>query len=240
MRDRVIVSCSYSPHNHNFYATYADRLERSLDEFGIEADRIIWRREWPTGAPPHQGNNYAFKYYAVKDAFDKGYRYVMWMDSGVQALAPIEGLWERTRTLGYALLRGGSPLWKWISDYALEKFGYTRDRVMEMTLFGGCMIGLDRENPVAMEFFRQWGEIVKDTRLMMGAHRIESNAAGVMRSIMLSDADLSQISTDERVEGHRSDEACFTLIADKMGLKPLTYTEWQEIARTYNEPVPQG
>lgn len=233
MRNRVIVSCSYSPHNHGYYATYADRLERSLDEFGPDADRIIWRKEWPTGSPAHQENNYAFKWYAVNDAFNRGYRYVLWMDAGTQALAPIEGLWERIRILGHALLRGGDPLWKWISDYALAKFGYTRDQIVGMGLYGGCMIGLDRESPTAMEFFKQWAEIVKDKRLMMGAHRIQSNAAGVMRSILLSDADMSPVSTNDLVEGHRSDEACFSLICDKLKMDPMTYTEWQKLCRTY-------
>lgn len=233
MRNRVIVSCSYSPQNHGYYATYADRLERSLDEFGPEADRIIWRKEWPTGSPTHQENNYAFKWYAVNDAFSKGYRYVMWLDAGVQAEAPIEGLWERIRILGYALLRGGDPLWKWISDYALQHFGYMREQIVNFPLYGGCFIGLDRESQVAMEFFKGWGEIVKDKRLMMGAHRIQSNAAGVMRSILLSDADLSPISTNELVEGHRSDEACFSLMADKLALDPMSYTDWLKVARTY-------
>ena len=233
MRDRAIVSCCYSPHDHGRYATYADRLERSLDEFGPDADRIIWRKEWPSGSPPHSEVNYAFKYHAVNDAFSKGYRYVMWLDAGTQAIAPIEGLWERVHKLGYSLLRGGDPLWKWISDYALEKFGYKRPEILGLALFGGCMIGLDRESKVAMEFFRQWGEIVKDKRLMMGAHRLQTNAAGVMRSILLSDADLSPISTDELVEGHRSDEACFSLVADKLGLETLSYTDWQGICRTY-------
>jgi hypothetical protein len=233
VRDRAIVSCCYSPHNHGYYATYADRLEQSLDQFGPDADRIIWRGEWPTGSPTHQDTNYAFKYYAVQDAFRKGYRYVMWLDAGTQAIAPIEPLWARVRYLGYSLLRGGDPLWKWISDYALERFGYKRAQISGMGLFGGCMIGLDRESAVAMEFFRQWGEIVKDKRLMMGAHRLQTSAHGVMRSILLSDADMSPISTDELVEGHRSDEACFSLVCDKLGMEPMTYTEWQELCKTY-------
>lgn len=233
MRNRVIVSCSYSPHNHNYYATYADRLERSLDEFGPDADRIIWRKEWPSGSPPHQECNYAFKWYAVNDAFNKGYRYVMWMDAGVQALVPIEPLWERVRRLGYALLRGGDPLWKWISDEALNHFGYTREKVEGIALYGGCFIALDRESKVAMEFFKWWGEIVKIKRLMMGAHRLQTNAGGVMRSILLSDADSSPISTNELVEGHRSDESCFSLMADKLGMEPLSYTDWQGLCKTY-------
>lgn len=233
MRDRCIVSCCYSPGNHGFYNTYADRLERSLDEFGVEADRIIWRNEWPPGSPPHLAMPYAFKYYAVRDAIAKGYRYVMWLDAGTQAIAPIQPLWDRIYSYGYALLKGGDPLGKWISDYALKQYGYTREQAKEMTLAGGCLVGLDNDSVVAKDFLSEWSAVVKDRQLLMGANRKPREVGGVMRSLMLSDHDESIISDDPTVEGHRSDESCFSLIMDRMGMEPLTYTEWQAICRTY-------
>lgn len=234
LRNRAIVSCCYSPENWGYYTSFADRLERSLDEFGIDADRIIWRREWPTGSPPHQAMPYAFKYYAVMDAFAKGYRYVMWLDAGTQAIAPIQSLWDRITSHGYALLRGCDNLGKWISDYALSRYGYSRERAKEMTLAGGCLVGLDRDHPVAQEFLLRWAEIVKDRSLLMGANRRPQDVGGgVMRSLMLSDADQSVISLDPFVEGHRSDESCFSLVMDKMGMEPITYTDWQKVCKTY-------
>lgn len=233
MRDRAIVSCCYSPHNHGYYATYADRLERSLDEFGPDADRIIWRKEWPPHSPSHQEANYAFKWYAVNEAFNRGYRYVLWLDAGTEALAPIDPIWTRVSSLGYALLRGCDRLWKWISDEALAHFSYKREDIVNLSLFGGCMIGIDRESAVGMEFFKWWGEIVKVKRLLMGAHRFQVGAGQVMRSVLLSDADMTPISTNELVEGHRSDEACFSLMADKMKLEPMPLTEWEKVCRTY-------
>lgn len=233
MRNRCIVSCCYSPHNHNYYRTYADRLERSLDEFGIDADRIIWRSEWPPACPPHQVMPYAFKYYAVKDAFQKGYQYVMWLDAGTQAVAPIEPLWDRIKSHGYVLLNGADQLGKWISDYALNHFGYTRERANQMKLAGGCLVGLDNRNDKAMEFFKVWGEIVRDQRLIMGANRKHREVGGVMRSLLLSDSDESVISTDPSVEGHRSDESCFSLVMDRMGMEPIDYSDWQKVCKTY-------
>lgn len=228
------MSCCYSPQNFGYYATYADRLERSLDEFGVDADRIIWRREFPTGSPPHQAMPYAFKYYAVKDAFQRGYRYAMWLDAGTQAIAPIEPLWDRIKTLGYVLLNGCDNLGKWISDYALEHYGYTRERAKEMKLAGGCLVGLDSENAAAQAFMKEWEVIVKDRKLIMGANRRHRDAGnGVMRSLMISDADESVISTDPFVEGHRSDESCFSLVMDRMGMQPITYTDWQAVCKTY-------
>lgn len=234
MRDRCIVSCSYAPQNFNYYSSYMDRLEHSLDEFGKDSDRIVWRNEWPPGSPPHQVTNYAFKYYAVKDAFAKGYRYVMWLDAGTQAIAPIEPLWERVYRLGYILLSGCDPLGKWISDEALKHFGVDREKTWTMALLGGCLIGLDRENETAMKFYAEWGEIVRRRPLMMGANRKARDVGnGVMRSLMISDADDSIISTDDRVEGHRSDEACFSIVCDQLGMDLLNYTDWLKVCRTY-------
>jgi hypothetical protein len=234
VRDRVIVSCCYSedPRGRD-YRFFLERLERSLDEFGKDADRLFWQKEFPPGSPPHMGIPYAFKYYAVKEAFRRGYRYVMWLDAGTQAIASIEVLWERIVECGYALLLGTDSLGKWISDYALKHFDYTRERAKEMKLAGGCLVGLDSQNAKAMEFFKIWGEIVKDRKLMMGANRKPVSVGGAMRSLMLSDADESIVSMDPFVDGHRSDESCFSLIMDKLSMKPITYYDWTKICITY-------
>jgi hypothetical protein len=227
------VSCCYSPHNFGYYRGYADRLERSLDDFGPDADRIIWRNSFPPGSPPHQVMPYAFKFYAVKDALQKGYRYVMWLDAGTQAIAPIQPLWDRINSYGYALLSGCDELAKWISDYALRHFGYSREQAKGMKLAGGCLVGLDSQNQKAMEFFQAWGELVKDRKLLMGANRKAREYGGIMRSLMLSDHDESVISDDPTVEGHRSDESCFSLLMDRMRMEPITYTEWLAVCKTY-------
>jgi len=230
---RAIVTCCYSTTNREYYASYYQRLQASLEQFSKNAAFIAWRNEWPPHCPEHLVYPYAFKYYAVKDAFQNGYRYVMWLDAGTKAIASIEPLWKRIEEYGYALLAGTDELSKWISDYALEKFGYTRARAKELKLAGGCLVGLDSQNPKAMEFFAIWGELVRDRRLLMGANRKAREIGGIMRSLMLSDADESIISDDPTVEGHRSDESCFSLIMDKLGMEPINYTAWQEVCKTY-------
>lgn len=230
---RAIVTCCYSSTNREYYTAYYERLKTSLDTHSKDAAFIAWRNEWPPGCPEHLAYPYAFKYYAVKDAFSKGYRYVMWLDAGTKAVASIEPLWERIKSHGYVLLQGADCLSKWISDYALEHFGYTRAQAMEMKLAGGCLVGLDRENKTAMEFYAAWGDLVKDRRLLMGANRKARLDNGIMRSLMLSDADESILSTDPTVEGHRSDESCFSLLMDRLKMEPINYTQWLEVCKTY-------
>lgn len=230
---RAIVTCCYSSTNREYYTSYYERLKTSLEEHCSNYALIAWRNEWPPGCPEHLAYPYAFKYYAVRDAFQKGYRYVMWLDAGTKAIASIEPLWDRIKSHGYALLAGSDALGKWISDYALQCFGYTRQQANELKLAGGCLVGLDRENPTAQEFLLHWAELVKDRRLLMGANRKHREVGGIMRSLMLSDADESIISEDPTVEGHRSDESCFSLLMDKLKMEPISLTQWQEICKTY-------
>jgi hypothetical protein len=233
MKDRAIVTCCYSVNNREYYTSYFERLKTSLDIHSKNASLIAWTTEWPTGSPPHQSMPYAFKYYAVKDAFERGFQKVLWLDAGTQAVSSIEPLWDRVDSHGYALLRGADNLGKWISDYALAKYGYTRLQAKEMTLAGGCLVGLDQKSKIAMEFFEKWEEIARDRKLLMGANRRPREHGGVMRSLMLSDADQSIISEDPWVEGHRSDESCFTLLMDRMKMEPITYTDWLKVCKTY-------
>lgn len=237
MKDRCIVTSCYCPNNAEADARYkgfCDRFEASLDEFGPDADRIVYRNEFPPGSPQHLEMHYAFKFYAVQEAFRRGYRYVMWLDAGSCAIAPIEPLWETIRDLGYALAWGGDDLSPWISDYAVKHFGYSRDQIQKIKLMCGCLIGLDKENPTAMQFYEEWRKICLIPRLMFGVFTKKfQDVHGVMRSIMVSYADESVISEDPSVAGHRSDEACFSLIVDKLGMKPLTYGRWRELCTTY-------
>jgi len=234
MNDRVIVSCCFAPHNPEYYAKFADRLEASLGQYGMGADVHIYRKFWPPGSPSHQESTYSFKWWAVKAMFDQGYRYVMWLDAGTQALAPLTPLWDRLKSMGHIILRGADNLGKWISDEALKYFGVTREEAFTKTLCGGCIVALDRDNPIAMKFFEKWGEIAKVKTLMTGANRrLGLDGNNVMRSLLLADADSSIISLDPRVEGHRSDESCFTLMIEQLGMEPLSYTDWQTVCKTY-------
>jgi hypothetical protein len=234
LTDRAIVSCCFAPHNPEYYAKFADRLEASLGQYAPNADKTIYRKFWPPQSPSHQELTYAFKYYAVKAALDKGYRYVMWLDAGTQVIAPIDPLWQLIERCGYGLLKGADNLGKWISDEALKYFGVDREYAMKLSLAGGCFIGIDRESPLGMKFFEKWGQIVKVHALMTGANRrLHDDGHGVMRSLLVTDATDSVVSLDPRVEGHRSDEACFSIIAEQLGMEMMSYTDWQKVCKTY-------
>lgn len=231
---RIIVSCCFAESRKDYYGRFADRLEQSLNEFGGGVTRHIWRESWPPGSPSHNQMHYAFKWYAVNHARRAGYRYVMWLDAGSCAVAPIEPLWQNIERDGYVLLKGADCLGRWIGDHALQHFGVDREHAMTLNLMGGCLVGLDFENPLAVRFFDWWGELAQKTNLFMCTVTAQAKVDGVLRSVQSIDSDGKNIvSTDPRVHGHRSDEACFSLMMDKLGMQGITLTEWRKVMVTY-------
>lgn len=233
MFSTCIVSCCYSEGRPDYYKKYADRLEASLEKFHPLTDRMIWRDSWPPGSPSHSQLHYGFKFYALKWAFDKGYRRAIWLDAGTELLAPMDPVEDKLKRDGYALLTGPDVLGEWISDGALAYLGATRERAMQLKLAGGCLIGLDWANEVAQRFLKRYATLAKETRHFMCYHTEQSVKDGVMRSVLVTDGDNIPLSSDPRVKGHRSDEACFSIIMDQLGMTPMTISEWQTFARTY-------
>lgn len=237
MSGRIIVSCCYSESSGErkaYYARFADRLAQSVAKFGGPVTLQIWRESWPPGSPAHNDHHYAFKWFAMNDAVQRGHRYIMWLDAGSVAIAPMEPLWKRVETDGYVLLRGADCLAHWIGDHALKHFGVTRDKAAELKLMGGCLVGLDMQHPTARRFFEWWGELAKTTRLFQCSVTAQARVDGVLRSVQATDSGGQNIiSTDESVKGHRSDEACFSLMMDSLGMHGISLTEWRETMRTY-------
>lgn len=228
---RFIVSCSYSEGQEDRYRRWWNRLEQSLIDVKNSSGWKCWTDGWPPGSPPHRETHYAFKYWAVKWAKEQGHRFVLWLDAGCQTLASTEPLWERVEKDGVVLLFGGDVLGEWISDQALEWFGVSRDAAMGMKLTGGCVVGLDFESPKAQAFFDEWGRLAA-TRLFVSAH--SKYAPEKMRSLLVSDHNEDLVVADDpRVKGHRSDEACFALMAQKLGIPGIGLGEWSSWMRTY-------
>jgi len=231
---RCIVSCCYAEGRDDRYAEYADRLEASLDIHAPGIPRLIWRDEWPPDSPSHTEHNYAFKWFAVEAARQQGHTQVLWLDAGCCAHADLAPLWASMDAHGYALVAGDGALGAWVSDRVLEYFQTDREHAMAMSLAAGCCVGLDFTQPIARRFFSWWGELAKTTTFFAGANLRPTENQGVMRSLLTSDADGSIISLDPRVEGHRADEACFSLMMDQLGMTPLDYIDdWLPIMRTY-------
>ena len=227
---RCIVSCAVGGR----YRPYGERLLASLHEpAGYTGSAFVWFDQWPPGSPAHRDMHYAFKFYAVKDALERGYTRVMWLDSAVYAVQAVENVWEETSRRGIYVAAGDEPLGEWISDQALDYFKVGRDEAMKERLCGGAIVGLDLAHAAAQEFFEWWGRLAK-SGLFVTAH--SKHAPDRMRSLLVSDLDEGLVlSSDPRVKGHRSDEACYALMLKRLGVAAVKAEDWNRYMRSgYN------
>lgn len=155
----------------------------------------------------------------------------MWLDAGAYAVAPFESIWNHITEHGVYVVAGKEPLGEWISDQALEYFGTSRDYAMNLGLCGGAIVGLDFNNVNAIRFYEKWGELAQNTKLFISAH--SKWAPDRMKSLWVSDHDEQLIvSSDPRFKGHRSDEACFSLMLRDLGVAPVGLGKWNECMRS--------
>lgn len=211
------------------YIPYAERLKESLPE----GETLYEWRVFPPNSPPHKDLHYAFKYYCVS-AVAANTQEVMYLDAACYVVGDTKTVWEETRKRGVYIIAGDDRLGEWISDKALAYFGVTRQQVFDenILLCGGCIVSLDLTNPKAQIFLKRWKELAK-TDLFMASH--SRYAPDRMTSLLYLDGSQKPdgtggelVSRDPRVKGHRSDEACFSLLLRELDIKPVNVHEWNK------------
>lgn len=140
---------------------YGDYLIRSVDGYVDEYLGVPIAKGWPVTEEfgtswQHADMPYQFKPYAVWEAYEKGYKRVLWCDSTIRIMKNPNQLWERCNDLGIlAWDNEGHPLKHWISDYAVEKTGL---KDLEAKQIMACCIMFDLTHPKTETIVRQWIE----------------------------------------------------------------------------------
>ncbi len=212
MKKRAIVTVGVS--DSRYFGPYLRRFKNTFREFGGADYLKIWHREWPPGSPTHSACHYAFKIYAILDALRKGYTTILWLDSSCNAFAPVTPLWDRIEREGHVLVEDDNALGKWSSDHSLATFGITRDEAMGIKLMCGTCVGLDLTFERSRKFLGRLHSYAKPEHFI-GTHvsRMTGQAEHPRPG-----TEGWQMSNDERVSGHRSDEVYMSLIAHEIGM----------------------
>lgn len=150
-------------------------------------------------SPSHTENPYAFKWYAIEKVRKMGYRFVLWCDSVLKSVRPLEQLLPEIVERGVYLAQDGWACGQFANDRALQYFGVTRDEAMEISSVWACFMGFDFSNPVTHEYFRRL-KVACDAGIFRGRH-------------WNTDKTESQ---DPRCKGHRHDQTCAELISHEM------------------------
>lgn len=194
---RCIVSVAIGPH----YVANQDRLLRQV---GRLEQCIFFRDELPPGSPTHADSPYQFKIHAIEKAASHGAGMILWMDSSIVVLSPLEPLWQLIEKQGYWFSRNYDYTnGQFCSDEALAIMGTTREAAFRVPhCVAGCF-GLDMRSKIATVFMAAW----KDWAQKSAFKGDRGNLAG-------GDAHTYQ--------GHRNDQAVASQIIADFG---MTMTE---------------
>ena len=179
---------------HTFYPRFQRRLLNSLRDTGYSGRIKSWTGRRPVNCPPHNEVPYGFKLWALREAKQED-NLLLWLDSGLYAIKPIDPIIDCIKRDGYYLVRSEERLVKWCDAGVLAHYGVGEDEAKQAYLPSGAIIGLDVSNPIgAMIFDTLWDACKR------GFYK-------------------NTVSVHSGAEGHRGDEAILGVIAQKHGLK---------------------
>lgn len=176
----------------NGYATISERLNTSLNNVGYSGGRLIYSGRLPEGSPTHQENPYAFKIYAIQHALNLGYKQILWVDSSLYPIRPLDDIQKYIIENGWFVFRTGYNLAQSVSDRTLEYSGVLRDEAEHITEYASGCVGLNFELKEVRWLFDSWKRYMTDGQF--NGSRSHDNQ-----------------SQDPRFLFHRQDQSCLSL-----------------------------
>ena len=194
--DRCVVSFG---RGYNFERGLV-RLEEGVRKFSNVP--FFGYREYPAGCPPHEESPYAFKYFCIKECYDKGFRNIIWCDASVVIQQSLEDLFSIIEIRGYYFVKYGDSMGEWCHDRALTTLGITRDKSMELPMIVATNFGLNLNKSYPKRLLNKMMELAVDGITFPGSY---TNAE-------------EMCSKHPRVLGHRHDQTALSVISTRCGM----------------------
>ena len=151
----------------------------------------------------HAISPYGFKVYAIEKAKNLGYDIVIWCDSPIRLLRNIDDWLPTITKYGVYLQRDGWWCGQWANDKTLNYFNKSRDDAMNIPNIYACIMAFDFRTNIARTFLDEFINCEK-LGLFKGLHHNRNHTE----------------SSDVRCLGHRHDQTCAELIADRLNIQP--------------------
>lgn len=168
MKDKILVN--YASFGREDYPSVQPRLIKSFQDTGWDGDylmvspqaRIEHGVEISIHPPirPHSEVPYGFKPDLISYVWSLGYKQIIWADSTIKALRPLDELWNIAHIRGVVAFHNlGHDLHKYISDQAAARLKILDSPDFEkITQIMACSILFDFSNPVGRMVFHEWYE----------------------------------------------------------------------------------
>lgn len=195
------------------------RLEESLKRVGFQGDFLGWNDELPAGSPSQFEAPMAFKTFCFYEAKKRGYEQILWIDSPIIALRPLEPIFAMMQEKGYVSFNNnyGQSLGQWSSDDVLAFHNIDREEAMQIPETPTSVIGLNLGDALAQEFLNRWHEMTTDGLTCRGTH---APIQSVEDHYAIAWNKEGRVSQDPRVGGHRFDQTAAGIIAHRLGMLP--------------------
>lgn len=184
-----------SPGREN-YLKGQQRLRQSLLDVGYGGDFIAYANTLPPNCPTHQQSPYAFKYFAIRDAFTRGYQLVLWLDASMVVHKDLQPVWDIVKRDGFIVFDNpGCPEAMFTSRDCLDLIGCSPKEAETFSQCCGGCVGFNREHPKAMELFWRMMALARHGQAFRGQSG----------------------SKYPKYKGHRHDQSCISFLLRKYG-----------------------
>lgn len=187
-----------------WYPRGLKRLRDSLQAQGFKGDFIGWENNYPPGCPPHGDVPDAFVGYSFKDAIEKGYTSILWLDASCWAIRPVEPIFEHFEEHGHLFYNNGHNIGEWCKDSACERLHLDREKSFSMPDMTGMFMGIDYTQPAPKAWMDEFIDVtVNSPETLQGP---------------FPRCQPGEISTDPRVKGHAHEQTVAGALAYHHGL----------------------
>lgn len=164
------------------YALGQKRLAASLNSY----KKLMFDNYVTIDSPTHSASPYQFKVHSIEAALELD-DIVLWADSSMKLVGDLSKIEKIIIEEGYFFQEAGHFVRDWSTDETLKYFGLTRKTNYLMFIAG--LIGVNKNNRIAMQWFKEWKQSAIDGHFRGPWDR------------------------------HRHDMLCGSVIAEKLGMK---------------------
>lgn len=229
MKDSFFKDCCIVNYSSGIYLKGQKRLKQSLIDNGYDG-AFLFFDDSDSSFPLQSEIPYGFKLKAVSIAMEKGYKYVLWLDSNLICIRKPERIFSIIKKQGiYVYSPYADKMGYWCSDLALQSFSIERKQAFEIDELCAAIFGISTDSKIADKVFTEWNNFAKDGKTFKG----------LPENYDIKDSFINKnniVSKDNRVKGHRHDQTALSFLAWKYKLN-VHYLEVKDVCAVNAESL---
>lgn len=227
MKKDFFENCCIVNYSSGNYIAGQKRLKQSLIDNGYSGDFLFFD-DTDSRFPAQSKIPYGFKLKAVSLAIDKGYKYILWLDSNLVCIRKPVKIFSIVKEKGiYVYSPYADKMGYWCSDLALQSFSLERDDSYKIDELCAAIVGLNVDSKTSNDIFTEWNNFANDGKTFKGL----SEKYEIKDSFINLD---NIVSKDNCVKGHRHDQTALSFLAWKYKLD-IHYLEVKDVCAVNSE-----